>query len=81
MLPPCAFHLGSDWDGCRVGGRGWGGRILINLLRHWPITRLVATQDLNLVEERCPCMSMLDGVTKGIFPDEKFLNEHGVEQP
>jgi cobalt/nickel transport system ATP-binding protein len=63
-------------------------RTLINLLRDLPITMLVSTHDMRLVEELFPRMIVMDegliaadGVTKNILDDEKFLNEHGLEKP
>ena len=63
-------------------------RTLINLLRDLPITMLVSTHDMRLVEELFPRTIVLDdgqivadGMTKEILEDEKFLNEHGLEKP
>lgn len=63
-------------------------RTLINLLRELPITMLVSTHDMRLVEELFPRtivmdegMIVADGKTKEILADEKFLNEHGLEKP
>jgi energy-coupling factor transporter ATP-binding protein EcfA2 len=63
-------------------------RTLINLLRELPITMLVSTHDMKLVEELFPRMIVMDeglivadGDTKKILQDEKFLNEHGLEKP
>jgi cobalt/nickel transport system ATP-binding protein len=63
-------------------------RTLINLLRELPITMLVSTHDMKLVEELFPRtivmdegMIVADGKTKEILADEKFLNEHGLEKP
>ena len=63
-------------------------RTLINLLRDLPITMLVSTHDMKLVEELFPRSIVMDeglivadGKTKEILADEKFLNEHGLEKP
>ncbi len=63
-------------------------RTLINLLRELPITMLVSTHDMRLVEELFPRtivmddgMIVADGKTKDILEDEKLLNEHGLEKP
>ena len=63
-------------------------RTLINLLRELPITMLVSTHDMRLVEELFPRTIVMDEglivadrVTKEILDDEKFLNEHGLEKP
>lgn len=63
-------------------------RTLINLLRELPITMLVSTHDMKLVEELFPRTIVMDhgqivadGKTKDILEDETFLNEHGLEKP
>ena len=63
-------------------------RTLINLLRELPITMLVSTHDMRLVEELFPRTIVMDeglvvadGKTRAILADEKFLNEHGLEKP
>jgi len=63
-------------------------RTLINLLRDLPITMLVSTHDMRLVEELFPRTIVMDegrivgdGDTRKILSDEKFLNEHGLEKP
>jgi cobalt/nickel transport system ATP-binding protein len=63
-------------------------RTLINLLRELPITMLVSTHDMRLVEELFPRMIVMDhgqivadGKTVDILDDEKLLNEHGLEKP
>jgi cobalt/nickel transport system ATP-binding protein len=63
-------------------------RTLINLLRELPITMLVSTHDMRLVQELFPRMIVMDdgqivadGMTSEILEDEKFLNEHGLEKP
>ena len=54
-------------------------RTLINLLRDLPITMLVSTHDMKLVEELFPrTIAMEEGL---IVADEKLLNEHGLEKP
>ena len=63
-------------------------RTLINLLRDLPITMLVSTHDMRLVEELFPRTIVMDegliaadGMTKDILKDEVFLNAHGLEKP
>lgn len=63
-------------------------RTLINLLRDLPITMLVSTHDMKLVDELFPRTIVMDegrivgdGDTKKLLSDEKFLNEHGLEKP
>jgi cobalt/nickel transport system ATP-binding protein len=63
-------------------------RTLINLLRELPITMLVSTHDMRLVEELFPRTIVMDeglivadGNTIEILQNEKFLNEHGLEKP
>lgn len=63
-------------------------RTLINLLRDLPITMLVSTHDMRLVEELFPRTIVMDegiiaadGVTKEILGNENFLNAHGLEKP
>ena len=63
-------------------------RTLINLLRELPITMLVSTHDMKLVEELFPRTIVMDdgrivadGKTRDILEDEKLLNEHGLEKP
>jgi len=63
-------------------------RTLINLLRELPITMLVSTHDMKLVEDLFPRTIVMDdghivadGKTKDILKDEKLLTEHGLEKP
>jgi cobalt/nickel transport system ATP-binding protein len=63
-------------------------RTLINLLRDLPITMLVSTHDMRLVEELFPRTIVMDeglivadGATREILEDEQFLNAHGLEKP
>src|SRR5512138_3767555 len=63
-------------------------RTLINLLRELPITMLVSTHDMKLVQELFPRTIVMDdgrivedGRTTEILEDEKLLNEHGLEKP
>lgn len=63
-------------------------RTLINLLRELPITMLVSTHDMKLVQELFPRTIVMDngrivadGSTKDILENEKLLNEHGLEKP
>jgi len=63
-------------------------RTLINLLRELPITMLVSTHDMRMVQELLPRTIVMDdgrivadGMTQEILEDETFLNEHGLEKP
>jgi energy-coupling factor transporter ATP-binding protein EcfA2 len=63
-------------------------RTLINLLRELPITMLVSTHDMKLVEELFPRTIVMDegiivadGKTKEILADAKLLEAHGLEKP
>jgi len=63
-------------------------RTLINLLRKLPITMLVSTHDMKLVEELFPRTIVMDegvivgdGKTKEILADAKLLEAHGLEKP
>jgi len=63
-------------------------RTLINLLRDLPITMLISTHDMRMVQELFPRTIVMDdgrivadGLTQEILEDEKFLNEHGLEKP
>jgi cobalt/nickel transport system ATP-binding protein len=63
-------------------------RTLINLLRDLPITMLVSTHDMRLVQELFPRTIVMDeglivadGRTEDILADERFLTEHGLEKP
>lgn len=63
-------------------------RTLINLLRDLPITMLVSTHDMKLVEELFPRMIVMDegqivanGLTCDILEDEALLSVHGLEKP
>jgi cobalt/nickel transport system ATP-binding protein len=63
-------------------------RTLINLLRELPITMLVSTHDMRLVQELFPRTIMMDegqivadGRTKDILEDEELLTAHGLEKP
>lgn len=63
-------------------------RTLINLLRELPITMLVSTHDMKMVEELFPRTIVMDdgyivadGRTRDILDDEKLLTEHGLEKP
>src|SRR5512143_1688628 len=65
-----------------------GRRTLINLLRELPITLLVSTQDMKLVQELCPLTIVMDegqivaeGKTKDILENEELLTAHGLEKP
>jgi cobalt/nickel transport system ATP-binding protein len=63
-------------------------RTLINLLHELPITMLVSTHDMRLVEELFPRTIVMDegqvvadGKTKDILQDEELLTAHGLEKP
>ena len=63
-------------------------RSLINLLRDLPITQLVSTHDLRMVQELFPRMVIMDegeivedGLTSALMADEALLEAHGLEQP
>ncbi|MEK6753949.1 MAG: ABC transporter ATP-binding protein [Chloroflexota bacterium] len=63
-------------------------RTLINLLRELPITMLVSTHDMKLVQELFPRTIIMDegqivadGLTHEILEDEKLLTAHGLEKP
>jgi cobalt/nickel transport system ATP-binding protein len=63
-------------------------RTLINLLRDLPITMLVSTHDMKLVQELFPRTIVMDdgrivadGRTAEILENETLLNKHGLEKP
>ena len=63
-------------------------RALIELLRAMPITMLVSTHDLRMVEELFPRMVIMDegvivadGPTEELLADKELLESHGLEQP
>jgi cobalt/nickel transport system ATP-binding protein len=63
-------------------------RTLINLLRELPITMLVSTHDMRLVQELFPRTIVMDegqvvadGLTSEILEDEELLTAHGLEKP
>src|ERR1051325_9637365 len=63
-------------------------RTLINLLRDLPITMLVSTHDMKLVDELFPRIIVMDegqivadGNTKNILANEELLTAHGLEKP
>jgi cobalt/nickel transport system ATP-binding protein len=63
-------------------------RTLINLLRELPITMLVSTHDMKLVQELFPRTIVMDegqivadGPTKNILENEELLTVHGLEKP
>ncbi len=65
-----------------------GRRQLIDLLRELPLTMLVSTHDMLLVQELFPRMIMMDegrvvadGLTVELMQDESFLEAHGLERP
>ena len=65
-----------------------GRRTLINLLRELPITMLVSTHDMRLVQELFPRTIVMDegqivadGRTCDILDNEELLTAHGLEKP
>ncbi len=63
-------------------------RSLINFLRNLPITMLVSTHDLRMVQEIFPRMIIMDegeivadGLTAELLEDEGLLEAHGLERP
>jgi cobalt/nickel transport system ATP-binding protein len=63
-------------------------RTLINLLRELPITMLISTHDMRLVQELFPRTIVMDegqivadGRTKDVLEDEPLLTAHGLEKP
>jgi len=63
-------------------------RSLINLLHDLPITQLVSTHDLRMVQELFPRMIIMDdgaivadGLTSELLGDETLLEAHGLEKP
>jgi cobalt/nickel transport system ATP-binding protein len=63
-------------------------RTLIHLLRELPITMLVSTHDMKLVQELFPRTIVMDegqivadGRTSEILADEALLTAHGLEKP
>ncbi|MBN2119172.1 MAG: ABC transporter ATP-binding protein [Anaerolineales bacterium] len=65
-----------------------GRRTLINLLRELPITMLVSTHDMKLVQELFPRTIVMDegqivadGQTRDILENEELLTAHGLEKP
>lgn len=63
-------------------------RTLINLLRDLPITMLVSTHDMKLVQELFPRTIVMDegrvvadGLTAEILENEGLLTAHGLEKP
>ena len=65
-----------------------GRRTLINLLRELPITMLVSTHDMRLVQELFPRTIVMDegqivadDITRDILENEELLTAHGLEKP
>jgi cobalt transport protein ATP-binding subunit len=63
-------------------------RSLINLLRELPLTMLISTHDMLLVQELFPRMIVMDegrvvadGETAVLLRDTSFLEAHGLEMP
>lgn len=65
-----------------------GRRALINLLRELPVTMLVSTHDMALVQELFPRTIIMDGghivadgATAELLDDAALLEAHGLERP
>jgi cobalt/nickel transport system ATP-binding protein len=65
-----------------------GRRRLIELLRSFEHTRIIATHDLEMVVEICSRVIVLDGgkvvadgLTRDILNDETMMHAHGLERP
>ena len=65
-----------------------GRRELKALLRQLPITKIIATHDLELAAELCPRTLLLDGgrlvadgPTLQLLADEPLMHKHGLERP
>jgi cobalt/nickel transport system ATP-binding protein len=63
-------------------------RQLIELLRHLPLTQIIATHDLDLALELCSRTIVLsrgqivyDGSTAAVMNDAAFLEQHALEMP
>jgi ABC-type multidrug transport system ATPase subunit len=63
-------------------------RSLINFLRDLPITMLVSSHDLRMVQDLFPRMVIMDegkivadGLTAELLKDEVLLKAHGLECP
>ncbi len=63
-------------------------RQLIDLLRHLPLTQVIATHDLDLALELCSRTVVLsrgqivyDGATEAVMNDAAFLEQHALEMP
>jgi cobalt/nickel transport system ATP-binding protein len=63
-------------------------RSLINFLKDLPITMLISTHDLRMVEEIFPRMVVMDegkivadGYTRDLLQDNDLLEKHGLESP
>jgi cobalt transport protein ATP-binding subunit len=63
-------------------------RALINFLKDLPITMLVSTHDLRMVQELFPRMVIMDegrivadGLTRELLQDAELLTAHGLESP
>jgi cobalt/nickel transport system ATP-binding protein len=63
-------------------------RALINFLQELPITMLISTHDLRMVQEVFPRMVIMDqgriiadGSTEELLRDENLLESHGLESP
>ncbi len=65
-----------------------GRRRLMDLLRSFEHTRIIATHDLEMVVEICPRVILLDhgqvmadGLTREILGNEALMLKHGLEKP
>jgi cobalt/nickel transport system ATP-binding protein len=63
-------------------------RQLIELLKHLPLTQLIATHDLDMAVDLCDRTVVLsrgqivyDGATEQVMSDRQFLEQHALEMP
>lgn len=83
-MQPEVLVLDEPTAGLDPGAR----RSLINLLRELPLTMLVSTHDMLLVNELFPRMVIMDegrivadGETQILMNDKELLEAHGLEKP
>ncbi|MBN1535545.1 MAG: ABC transporter ATP-binding protein [Anaerolineales bacterium] len=83
-MQPEVLVLDEPTAGLDPGAR----RSLINLLRELPLTMLVSTHDMLLVNELFPRMVIMDegrivadGETTVLMNDKELLEAHGLEKP
>ncbi|HTY57838.1 MAG TPA: cobalt ABC transporter ATP-binding protein, partial [Bacteroidota bacterium] len=65
-----------------------GRRSLKKILSSLPVTKIIATHDLEMVVELCPRSILLDGgkivadgPTEELLGNESLMLEHGLERP